>query len=208
MTGAQPDDRRYAPAAARNRDRIAEEVDRLAPSMGRALEIASGSGEHVIEFAARLPGISWQPSDPDPDQRASISAWTHASGRDNISPPRAMVVGRPGGAAHEARVDLVIAINLLHLIPVAAMEAAFDGFARILTPGGVLIYYGPFLRDGRATSAGDEAFDAELRGRDPTIGYKDLDDVITRLTGCALAHGETVEMPANNLLLAFRQSGD
>ncbi len=199
------DPRRSAPAALRNRDAIARELARLAPKSGRALEIASGSGEHVIRFAADIPALRWCPTDPDPAQRASIAALTDHSGLRNIDPPRDLDISRPGWAEGEAPADLVILVNLLHLISGAAMQNALDGIAATLKTGGLAVLYGPFLRDGETTSAGDAAFHAELRRRDPAIGYKDVADVVASAVRRGLIHFETVRMPANNLLMAFEK---
>jgi SAM-dependent methyltransferase len=199
------DARRSAPAALRNRDAIARELARLAPPDGRALEIASGSGEHVIAFAAAMPGLLWCPTDPDPEQRASVAAWTEAERATNIDPPRALDVSRPGWARQEAPADLVVLVNLLHLITTPAMQAALGGIAEVLAPGGIAVIYGPFLRDGETTSDGDRAFHAELQRRDAGIGYKDIVDVTATAVGSGLSHVETVRMPANNLLLVFEK---
>ncbi len=195
------DPRRSAPAALRNRDSITRELVRVAPAQGRALEIASGSGEHVIRFAAAMPGLAWHPTDPDPAQRASIAAWTGATGLGNVAGPRALDVARPGWAEAEPAADVIVLVNLLHLIPDAAAWTALQGIAQVLAPGGIAAIYGPFLRDGRTTSPGDAAFDAELRARSPAGGYKDVAEVEARLVSHGLRQEETVAMPANNLLL-------
>jgi SAM-dependent methyltransferase len=200
------DARRSAPAALRNREAITREVRRLAPTAGRALEIASGSGEHVVRFAAAMPGLTWYPTDPDPGQRASIAAWSASEGLHNVRPPSDIDAGERGWADREAPADLVVLINLLHLVPDAAAWTALDGIAQVLRPGGVAVIYGPFLRDGETTSEGDAAFHASLRARDPRTGYKDIADVVARLASAGLTHVETVGMPANNLLLAFEKS--
>ncbi|OZB19655.1 MAG: methyltransferase, partial [Rhodobacterales bacterium 34-62-10] len=51
------DGRMFAPSAARNAADIAALVADHAPATGRALEIASGTGEHVIVFASAMPGM-------------------------------------------------------------------------------------------------------------------------------------------------------
>jgi SAM-dependent methyltransferase len=201
--GAGGDGRMSAPAALRNRDAIAAELARLAPARGRALEIASGTGEHVIRFAAAMPGLDWQPTDPDPDRRASIAAWTAAAGLANIRPPLALDAARPGWAALHGPADLVLVVNLLHLLSDDEAAIVLAEMALALAPGGLLAVYGPFLRDGRATSAGDAAFDARLRAQDPAIGYKDAGATAARLVAAGLVPLGPVEMPANNLLLPF-----
>jgi SAM-dependent methyltransferase len=203
----EDDARRSAPAALRNRDLIARELVRLAPPRGLALELASGSGEHVVRFASVLPGLRWQPTDPDPGQRASIAAWIAAEGSDNIAAPRALDVSQPGWTREQPPADLIVVVNLLHLIPEAAVQSALAGIAEVLAPGGIAVLYGPFLRDGETTSDGDAAFHAELRRKDPSIGYKDVIDVVAQTVAMGLSHVETVRMPANNLLLAFEKPG-
>ena len=69
------EDRRTSAAAERNRAPIAGVLARYLPGAGLVLEIASGSGEHAMHFAAALPDLSFQPSDPNAEARASIDAW-------------------------------------------------------------------------------------------------------------------------------------
>lgn len=194
-----------APSALRNRDLIRAELQRLAPATGRALEIASGTGEHVIRFAAAMPGLDWQPSDPDPSRRASIAAWVAEAGLGNIRAPLDLNASEAGWAARHGPVEMVVLVNLLHLISEAEAATVLSETAKALAPGGIFALYGPFLRDGEATSDGDAAFDARLRAQDPEIGYKDVIDVCARTVAAGLAHVETVAMPANNLLLVFER---
>jgi SAM-dependent methyltransferase len=202
---AAGDARLSAPSAVRNRDLIAAELVRLAPERGRALEIASGTGEHVVRFAAAMPGLDWQPTDPDPARRASIAAWAAEAGLGNIRAPLPLDAARPGWAADHGPVDLVVLVNLLHLISVPEAETVLTEVAAVLAPGGLFALYGPFLRDGEATSEGDAAFHASLRAQDPAIGYKDVIDTCATLVAAGLAHVETVAMPANNLFLVFER---
>ena len=206
--GAVPggeDARISAPSALRNRDLIAAELVRLAPAQGRALEIASGTGEHVIRFAAVMPGLDWQPTDPDPVRRASIAAWNAAAGLANIRPPRDLNAAQPGWAEAEGPADLIVLVNLLHLIAEVEARVVLAEIAAALAPSGIFALYGPFLRDGEATSEGDAAFHASLRAQDPAIGYKDVVDTCAQLVAAGLSHVETVAMPANNLLLVFER---
>lgn len=202
--GAGADARRSAPSAERNLQPILGVLTRIAPREGRALELASGTGQHVAAFAAALPGLGWQPSDGNPEALASIRAWVAAAGLPNLAPPVLLDAGRPGWDADHGGQALVFVSNLLHLISAPEAEAAVAGMVRALAPGGRAAIYGPFRRDGRLTSAGDAAFDARLREQDPAIGYK----CVTDIAGWAGAAGgylaETVEMPANNLILVLR----
>jgi len=199
-----PDARMSAPSALRNRDHILAVLQSVAPERGRALEIASGTGEHVIAFAAATPGLDWQPTDMDIERLASVAAWSARAGLANLRPPLRLDASLPGWAQDHGPRDLIVLVNLLHLIPDNAAGTVLDGIAAALAPGGIALIYGPFLRDGRATSDGDARFDASLRAQDPAIGYKDAAWVADRLTRAGLAV-EIREMPANNLIILARR---
>lgn len=202
-TGAEtlPDGRRMVPSAARNAGPILEVLLGLGLK-GRLLEIASGSGLHAAEMAGKL-ALDWQPTDVEPANFASIRAWSAVAG-GNIRAPILLDATAPGWAERLGQWDAVLLINLLHLIPSGPAKALLAEVAHALAPGGTFCLYGPFLRDGQATSAGDQAFDASLRAQDPTIGYKDLDWVLSNLTESGLTM-QVVEMPANNLMLVARK---
>lgn len=199
--GTGTDARRSAPSAERNLSPILDVLARIAPARGRALELASGTGQHVAAFAAALPGLDWQPSDGNTEALASIRAWVAASGLPNLAPPVVLDAGRPGWDRDHSGQDFVFVSNLLHLISATEAEAAVTGMVRALAPGGRAAIYGPFRRDGQLTSPGDEAFDARLRAQDPAIGYKCVTDVTLWAGAAGGRVAETVEMPANNLVL-------
>lgn len=197
-----PDLRRIAPAAARNRDPILDVLRNALPPSGVVLELASGSGEHIVHFARALPHLQWRPSDPSPEARASIAAWTAAEGLDNVAPPLALDAAGDWPVGHA---DAIVCINMIHISPWAATEGLMRGAGAILPAGGLLYLYGPYRRAGVALEPSNEAFDADLRARDPEWGLRDLDDV----SACAAGHGLRVEavlpMPANNLSVLLRR---
>ena len=198
-------DELYAPSAARNAGPIADLLEQFAPKTGQALEIASGTGQHIIEFAARLPGLEWQPTDPDASRRASTDAYAAEAGLTNLKPSRDLNAALPGWHGAWGGQDLIVLCNLLHLIPEAEVETLIKEAAAALAPGGLLLLYGPFKRGGELTSDGDVRFDADLRAADPAIGYKDDFDMLDQLCRAGLDITSVVEMPANNLaLLATR----
>ncbi len=187
--------RRHAPSAARNADAILAQLQAVLPASGRLLEVASGTGQHAAEFAAELAGWHWQPSDVNAENFGSIAAWSQ--GVANVAPP---VVLDAAGGWPAGPWDAVLIVNLLHLIGAPAAQAVLRGMAGALSPQGTGVIYGPFLRDGVATSEGDAQFDASLRAQDPAIGYKDLAWVVAQLAALGLGC-RVVEMPANNLML-------
>ncbi|SFF05214.1 Protein of unknown function [Sulfitobacter brevis] len=189
----------HAPAAARNSDALTRLLLDHAPRIGTALELASGTGQHICAFAAALPALHWTPSEPDTARRASIDAHVAEAGLKNVAPAAMLDATDPNwGAAHFPK-DLIVLVNLLHLIPSNDARTLIEQAAAALAQGGTLILYGPFKRCGVLTSAGDAKFDAELRTADPAIGYKDDLDIARWLSDVALSPIDTVEMPANNL---------
>lgn len=196
------DTRLSAPSALRNRDPILAVLREVLPTSGLVLEIASGSGEHVVHFAAALPGLSFQPSDPDERALASIAVRSDDSGLSNIRPPlRLDAAGEwPIRAA-----DAVICINMIHIAPWAAAEGLFNGAGRILPAGAPLFLYGPYRRPGRTLEASNLAFDESLKARDPAWGLRELDAVTAQAEAAGFGVPEITEMPANNLSLVFRR---
>jgi SAM-dependent methyltransferase len=196
------DARRYAPAAARNRGPILDALRGRLPASGLLLEVASGSGEHAVHLAAAFPALTIQPSDPDPEARASIAAWAAETGLPNIRPPLALDAAAAWPAA---RADAVLCVNMIHIAPWQACEGLVRGAARILPPGGPLVLYGPFRRGGAHTAPSNAAFDESLRAQDPRWGVRDLEAVAALAAAEGFAAPEVVPMPANNLTLVFRR---
>ncbi len=197
------DHRRSAPAALRNRDPILAVLREILPARGLVLEIASGTGEHVVHFARHLPQLTFQPSDPDEGARASVAAWIEGSGLDNIRAPIALDAASPPWPLPQA--DAIICINMIHISPWRATEGLLDGAALVLPSGAPLYLYGPYRRRDAPTAPSNEAFDASLRGRDPAWGLRLLEDVAARAAQAGFALERAVEMPASNLSVVFRR---
>ncbi|MDV6319482.1 DUF938 domain-containing protein [Chromohalobacter sp. HP20-39] len=204
MEEPEPGDgvRLSTPAAKRNRDPILALLREVLPDSGRVLEIASGSGEHAVYFAQHLPTLVWQPSDPSERARRSIAAWQRHAALANLHLPLALDVTQPwpDDAGYPSA---MLCINMLHISPWAATQALLREAGQRLPENGVLVVYGPFMRDGEHTAASNAAFDADLRQRDPAWGIRALEDVEAeaRLNGLALQRVD--ELPANNLGAVF-----
>ena len=199
----EPDARRAAPATQRNREPILEVLRTLLPETGLALEVASGTGEHVVHFARAFPLLRWQPSDPTPDARASIAAWVAANGLVNVLPPRDLDAAAATWPIDRA--DAVLCINMIHISPWQATEGLMRGAGRLLSAGQPLYLYGPYRRTGHSLAPSNAAFDADLKQRDSRWGLRDLDEVATCADAQGLALDAVIEMPANNLSVVFRK---
>lgn len=200
---AEGDQRRVAPAVARNRDAILAILRTVLPPAGLILEIASGSGEHVVHFAAALPHLRWQPSDPDPVALASIAAWTRDSGLGTILPPVRIDVSDTGW--HGIAAAAILCINMVHISPWAATVGLFSGGARTLPAQAPLILYGPYLEDDVATAPSNLAFDQSLKERNPAWGLRRLSALDQLATASGFARSDRYEMPAHNLTLVYRR---
>jgi Protein of unknown function (DUF938) len=200
-----------APATGRNRGPILEILTRwlganAASSKRRSLhvlEIASGTGQHAICFAQALPHLRWQPSDLDADSLASIEAWRAESGLPNVAAPIRLDVRE--GEWPDGPFDVMFNANMIHIAPWPVAEGLFAGAGRILVDGGLLFLYGPFRVGGLHTAPSNEAFDADLRRRNPAWGVRDLERVVELAASAGLLLVETNEMPANNKLLVFQR---
>ena len=197
------DPRQYRPHVVRNRDPVLEVLRRILPPMGLVLEVASGSGEHLAYFAAKLPALIWQPTDPDPEALASIAAHRAAAALPNLLEPLNLDVTAQQWPM--ARADAVMCCNMIHISPWASTEGLLAGAARTLPLGGFLYLYGPYKIGGEHTAPSNRDFDLDLRARNPAWGIRDLDDVTAMAERHGLKLAETVPMPANNLSVIFRR---
>ncbi|MCW5734034.1 MAG: DUF938 domain-containing protein [Enhydrobacter sp.] len=195
--------RRQAPAAARNRQPILDVLQPHLPARGMVLEVASGTGEHTAHFAQALPGLSFQPSDPDEAARASIDAWTAALGLANVRPALALDAAAETWPIDKA--DAIVCINMIHISPWASTAGLIRGAARLLPPNGALFLYGPYFCAGVETAPSNLAFDRDLRARDPAWGIRGLEEVVALADAKGFTAPLIVEMPANNLSLVFRK---
>ena len=195
--------KRHAPAAARNRDPIADVLAEELPASGTVLEVASGTGEHALHFARRFPDHRWQPSDPDPGARESISAWCSEEGPDNLAAPIALDAAQPDWPI--AKAAAILCINMVHISPVAATLGLLNGAAHVLAPEAPLILYGPYFERDVPTTPSNIAFDASLGSRDPQWGLRELSWLDAEAAERGFLRKRRVEMPANNLMLVYRR---
>jgi SAM-dependent methyltransferase len=210
--GGAPDARLDAPAYHRNREPIWSVLGRfLQGKAGDALEAGSGTGQHVVDFARRAPGIIWWPGDLNDAHLQSIAAWRAFAQLANVRPPLHLDLAQPGwGLGKRGNLPetflAVLCINVLHIAPWRAAQGLLADAARYLQPDGRLFVYGPFMRAGRHTAPSNAAFDASLKGANPEWGVRDADELGRIAAGSRLRLADIVEMPANNLVLVFART--
>lgn len=204
------DGRRDAPAFHRNREPIFAVLEpHLHGRRGTLLELGSGSGQHAVDYASRLPEIIWHPADYDPDALQSIEAWRVFAKLPNLRAPLRIDLSRKDWPALDApgiapaTLVAVFCANVIHIAPWSVAEGLFAGVPQLLRPGGKLFLYGPFMRGGAHTAPSNEAFDRSLKARNAEWGLRGMEDVKKLAEAGGLKLDEIVPMPANNFTLVF-----
>lgn len=195
---------RHAPATLRNRVAIAEILAKELPESGDVLEVASGSGEHAVYFAEKFPQLGWQPSDPDPEALASISAYRTEFASENVREPVMVDAAADDWSVKSA--DAVLCINMVHISPWSATKGLFANAAKLLDTGAPLILYGPYFEEGVEPASSNMGFDASLKSRDPAWGIRQLADMNALADKNDFELRRRYAMPANNLMLIFRRT--
>ena len=190
------------PATARNREPILAVLQQhMAPPTASVIEIASGSGEHALYFAANLPHLRWQPTDAEAAHVDSVEAWRQLEGTPNLLPARQLDVRQRDWGLEPA--DAMFVANMFHISPWECTVAFFVGAARLVRPGGLVLSYGPYKIDGAHTAPSNESFDASLRARDPSWGVRDTGEIAAIAKDFVLEG--RIAMPANNFTLMWRR---
>ena len=197
--------KQHAPHTLRNRDPILQVLREVLPQRGNVLEIASGTGEHIVHFAERLPELTWQPSDMQAAALESVEAHVAEAELPNLRRPLRIDVRDDDWGIVEA--DAIVCINMVHISPWESCEALMRGAARLLPPEAPLVLYGPYRFDGRFTAPSNASFDQALRQRDPSFGVRDASDVTRAAQDAGFERIAIRQMPANNHMLIFRRSG-
>ncbi len=197
--------KRTARLALRNREALAAALDEVLPAAGTVLELGSGTGEHAVFLAARFPALTFEPSDPDPEARASVRAWAAEARLPNLRPPLDLELLAP--AWTRRRADALLCLNVLHVTPPACAEALVRGAAQVLPPGGPLAVYGPFTHRAAPLTGRLARFDAELRAADPALGVREVEALVEAARRAGLVLDAELEMPAveGDRLLVFRR---
>jgi SAM-dependent methyltransferase len=167
------------------------------PESGTVLEVGSGTGQHAVYFAGRLPRLVWQPSEL-PGNFASIRAWAAEAGLSNLRAPLPLDLLDDTAAWPVTSAAAVVCINTVHIVAWRGVENLFAGAGRVLSPGGVMVVYGAYRYATRALEPSNEKFDQWLKARDPASGVRDFEAVnaLANRNGLVLAGDRA--MPGHN----------
>jgi SAM-dependent methyltransferase len=209
----EPDGRLDAAAFHRNHEPIWAVLQKfLDGKSGDVVEAGSGTGQHVVDFARRSPQITWWPSDLNDAHLKSIGAWRAHAQLGNVRAPLRIDLSDPAwcpemrDGSGPGKLLAVFCANVIHIAPWRVAEGLFAGAANYLRADGRLFLYGPFKRGGKHTALSNAVFDTSLRDNNPEWGVRDIEDVKTLAGSVGLTLIQTVEMPANNLVLGFEKT--
>ena len=205
LANYESDGRLNAPSAVRNAKHIIELVKKTVRKSGNALEIASGTGQHIVKLASALPLLNWQPSDVDEARIKSINCWSDDHNLTNLKPPCLLDATSKGWSAEYHSQDLILVVNLLHLISTKETKILVKEMSKAMASKGFSIIYGPFMRNGKLVSKSDIEFHHSLINTNPDLGYKNDVDMLNLFGNAGLIHLSTEKMPANNLAFILQK---
>ncbi|XP_002732310.2 methyltransferase-like 26 [Saccoglossus kowalevskii] len=200
-----------SPSADRNKEAVAQILMHYAglDRTGFALEVGSGTGQHVVHFAARMPNITWLPSDIDEPSVTSINCYLQVYQLKNILQPIYLDVSQP---AHQwsphlipASCDLIVCINVIHISAITTTSGLIKGAGTVLKSHGLLVMYGPYKVHGIITPHSNVEFDKQLKIRNPEWGLRDIDYLIEVAEQNGMILEAMHDMPANNKTIVFRK---
>ena len=192
----------YAGPAARNAAPILEVLQREFRDCSGVIEIGSGTGQHAVTFAKRLDHLFWQTSDLD-QNHPGIVAWLERAGLANTGAPLSVDVRT--AAIDAGTYDAAFSSNTAHIMDIAAVEKMFALVGNALSSGGVFCLYGPLRVAGAFNTASNEQFDASLRGRDPAMGIRDLEQLDDFATAANLERRRLYAVPSNNCVAVWQR---
>ena len=189
----------YATSCDKNREPILAVLEEYFHDRRAVLEIGSGTGQHAVFFATRLPHLIWQTSDR-PENLPGIGAWLDEAALPNTPPPLELDVEQAWPAQ---RYDAVFSANTLHIMPWAAVERLFAGLACVLDEQARVTVYGPFNYGGKFTSESNANFDLWLKEKAAHQGIRDFEKVNELAEKAGLKLLEDRAMPSNNRCLIW-----
>jgi len=192
----------YSESCNQNRDAILKIIKPLFKDRKNILEIGSGTGQHAVYFAQKMPHLIWHTSDKK-ENHPGILAWIEEAALDNVRAPIALDVSRNEWPTYE--IDAIFSANTAHIMSWPEVETLMAGVGEKLATNGLFILYGPFNHDGKFTSESNARFDQWLKNRDPLSGVRDFEELDKLAKDAGMRLDNNFEMPANNRMLCWRK---
>ena len=192
----------YAESCDQNRDPIFAVIEPYLSQSTSVLEIGSGTGQHAIYFAAKLPHLVWHTSDRA-EYHNGILQWITEASLENVREPLLLDVTRSPWP--QKKYDAVFSANTTHIMHWQDVESLFKGIGAVLAINAVFMLYGPFNFGGQYTSESNHQFDLRLKMRDPLSGVRNFEDLDQLAINADLRFVNDHEMPCNNRILVWKK---
>lgn len=198
-------------ASESNKDVLLGVLKRELGEKGDAVELGSGTGQHVTYFAKHFPGWAWQPTDITKNHIDSIEEYRVESKLSNIRPALYADASKNYKAWHngsfvENSFDLILNVNMIHVSPVGVTEGLFSAAGVLLKPGGIIIIYGPYSEDGVLSPQSNIRFDESLRAQNSEWGVRDVCWLKELASQNGIVLKKKIEVPSNNKCLVFTKT--
>ena len=206
-TSSLPPPLPFSQACENNREPILAVLQTAFADRRHVLEIGSGTGQHSVYFAPRLPHLIWQTSDLA-ENHAGIAVWHAAHPAPNLRAPLCFDLQSSNWPQTEdGAFDAVFSSNTAHIVAWPLVARMFAQIGMHLPAGGRFALYGPFNYNGSYTSESNRTFDLWLRERDTRSGIRHYEDIVALAQQHGLVPEHDHAMPANNRLLVFVRRG-
>lgn len=192
----------YAASCEQNREPILSVLSQLLPKASNVLEVGTGTGQHAVYFAEKLPHLTWQCSD-QVQYHAGIQQWLDEAGLANVKPPLPLNVSTDSWPTQ--KFDALFSANVTHIMHWDNVVDFFKHGADCIRQGGLMICYGPFNKAGQFTSQSNAQFDMSLRMGDPNSGIRNFEDLVSLAETNHLVFSQEIDMPANNKILVWQK---
>ncbi|HED15880.1 MAG TPA: DUF938 domain-containing protein [Gammaproteobacteria bacterium] len=192
----------YSESCDQNCEPILAVIQTLLADKQAVLEIGSGTGQHAVYFARKLPHLIWHTSDRA-EYHAGICQWLHETGLDNTPDPVTLDVSHSDWPA--LTIDVVFTANTAHIMHDKDVAAMLAGVGRLLAGDGLFILYGPINYNQQYTSESNRHFDGWLKNRDPLSGIPDFEKLDSMAAQASLLLKDDHPMPANNRILVWQK---
>ena len=193
----------YSESCEQNKEPILSVISPIFSSYSRVLEIGSGTGQHAVYFAEKMPHLTWCSSDRR-SYLEGINMWLEDAALSNVVPPIELDVCSDHWPVLD--IDAVFTANSVHIMSLQEVVCLMRGVGKLLRAQGSLVIYGPFNYSGSYTSESNASFDQWLKSRDPRSGIKDFEVMLSLASDNAMQLIADHAMPANNRILHFMKN--
>ncbi len=190
----------YSESCDQNKEPILSIISPVFSSLSSVLEIGSGTGQHALYFAEKMPHLRWFTSDCQ-SYLDGINMWLADAALPNVEPPFELDV--TSSKWPQLDVDAIFTANSIHIMNQQNVIDFMSGVGRLLKEQGSLMIYGPFNYNGSYTSESNESFDRWLKERDAASGIKPFEEMLALAENNGMSLLTDYEMPANNRILHF-----